>query len=69
MLGKNVNVTTKPTAMPRHIIQPKSTTGTIELAINEPKAAIVVTELYAQGANLLRIVARTRSRTEDVESR
>jgi len=59
--GKNVNVTSRPMAIPRHIMKPKSSTGTIRAAISEPKAAMVVRALYRHGANLLTMVCRVSS--------
>ncbi len=47
--------------MPMAIIQPKSMTGRMPLAINEPKATIVVIAVYRHGTVLARTISLTRN--------
>ena len=61
--GNQVKAISSANSTPMHIIRPKSSTGTMSLAVNEPNAAMVVSAVYRQGENLLVMVAATTSRT------
>ena len=61
--GNKVKAISSANSTPMHIIRPKSSTGTMRLAVNDPKAAMVVSAVYRQGENLLVMVAATSSRT------